>query len=82
VLSRRFNRRGVVIAVALVFIALLAGIASLINARKSPAIPQVAFSDLLRHLDGGAVSAVVVNGDVIDFTLADGHTFRAIAPAN
>jgi cell division protease FtsH len=42
----------------------------------------VPFSDLLRHLDSGAVAAVVVNGDTLDVTLANGQTFRTIAPAN
>ncbi len=53
-----------------------------LRARQAHAVVQVPFSDLLRHLDSGAVSAVLVNGDILDFTLASGSTFRTIAPAN
>jgi len=54
----------------------------LARSRKATVVVQVPFSDLLHHLDGGAVKAVVVNGDTLEFTLADGRAFRTVAPAN
>ncbi len=50
--------------------------------RRRASVQPVPFSDLLQHLDRGDVSAVVVNGDALDFTLTSGQTFRTIAPAN
>ena len=41
--------------------------------RQTVAVTQVPFSDLLRDLDRGAVSEVVVNGDTLDFKLTDGR---------
>ena len=40
------------------------------------------FSDLLRDLDRGAVSEVVVNGDTLTFKLTSGQTLQTNAPAN
>ena len=54
----------------------------LLRARRAGAVAQVPFSDLLQQLDRGAVSAVVVNGDTLDFTLAGGQTMRTVAPSN
>src|SRR5262249_14405556 len=34
------------------------------------------------QLNRGSVAAVVINGDVIEFTLTDGKAFRTVAPAN
>jgi len=45
-------------------------------------IAQVPFSDLLRDLDRGAVSAVIVNGDTLTFTLASGQSLQTNAPAS
>ena len=60
----------------------LAGGVMLLRARRATAPVQVPFSDLLQHLGRGAVSAIVVNGDTLDFTLSGGQGFRTIAPAN
>jgi cell division protease FtsH len=54
----------------------------LARSRNATVVVQVPFSDLLHHLDGGAVKAVVVNGDTLEFTLADGRALRTVAPAN
>jgi cell division protease FtsH len=81
VFSRRFSRRAILIASTIVLLALSGGLL-LVQARWTRAIAQAPFSDLLRHLDRGDVSAVVVNGDLLDFTLAGGQTFRTVAPAN
>jgi cell division protease FtsH len=81
VLSRRFQRRAILIASTLLLVAVAGGLTYLRLHRA--AVPgQVPFSELLGQLDRGAVSAVVVNGDSLDFTLADGHTFRTTAPAS
>ena len=47
-----------------------------------PDVQPVPFSDLLRHLDRGAVAEVVVNGDALEFKLTSGEKFRTVAPAN
>ena len=79
--ARRFQRRSIIIAATLLFVVLAGGL-MFVRARRATALTQVPFSDLLRHLDSGAVSAVVVNGDTLDFTVADGHTFRTVVPLN
>jgi len=43
---------------------------------------QVPFSDLLRDLDHGSVTELVVAGDTLEFARKDGHHFRTVAPAN
>ena len=63
-----------VIIVALVSVGLYS------RARSAP--QQVPFSDLLQHLDQGEVTQVVVNGDLLEFTLAPGHTLQTLMPAN
>jgi cell division protease FtsH len=42
----------------------------------------VPFSDLLRQLDRGVVSEIVVNGDALEYKLATGELFRTVAPLN
>jgi cell division protease FtsH len=79
--SRRLKRRGIIIAAAALLFATIAG-AILVRGHRAAPLVQVPFSDLLRHLDSGAVAAVVVNGDTLDVTLTNGQTFRTIAPAN
>jgi cell division protease FtsH len=81
VFARRFHRRAIAIAAALLLLALSGGLI-LIRGHRGDAVAQVPFSDLLRHLDAGAVSAVTVNGDTLEFTVANGQTFRTVAPAN
>ena len=53
-----------------------------VRSRRGPVIAQVSFSELLQSLDSGAVAALSVNGDSLDFTLANGQTLRTTAPAN
>jgi cell division protease FtsH len=81
VFARRFHRRAIIIAATVLLLALSVGV-TLIRARRSIVVAQVPFSDLLRQLDSGAVSAVVVNGDTLDFTLTNGTTYRTVAPSN
>jgi cell division protease FtsH len=54
----------------------------LTRGRSSAEVAEVPFSDLLRNLDGGAVSEVVVRGDTLTFKLTSGESFRTNAPAN
>jgi cell division protease FtsH len=81
VFARRFQRRAFIIAATLLAVALSGGV-MLLRAHRANAVAQVPFSDLLRHLDGGTVAGVVVNGDTLDYTLTGGQTFRTNVPAN
>jgi cell division protease FtsH len=81
VFSRWFQRRAIVIAVTLVIAAMVGGLLVL-RARRGPSIAHVPFSALLRDLETGTVSAVVVAGDNLEVTLSNGETFRTTAPAN
>ena len=58
------------------------GTVLVLRAGRGPVAQAVPFSDLLHQLDRGAVAAVVVNGDALDFTLRTGELFRTTAPAN
>jgi cell division protease FtsH len=81
VFARKRSRRTVWIAAASVTILLIAvGIG--LRARTAVEVAQVPFSDLLRHLDSGAVAELVVSGDTLDFKLTTGETLRTVAPAN
>jgi cell division protease FtsH len=53
-----------------------------VRSRGEVALPRVAFSDVLRDIDRGAVSEVVVDGDVLTVKLADGRTVRTTTPSN
>ncbi len=79
--ARKWSRRALVIAGS-VFVALLIALLAILPGRRAVPIAQVPFSDLLRQLDRGAVSEVVVNGDTLDFKLTSGQAFRTVAPAN
>ena len=79
--TRRFKRRTAILGGVALLVILFAGV-MLMRTRRTTSPAQVPFSDLLRHLDSGSVAAVVVNGDTLDFTLASGPSYRAIAPAN
>jgi cell division protease FtsH len=81
VFARKWSRRPVWIAAVSVALLLVAvGVA--LRARTTVDVAQVPFSDLLSHLNSGAVAELVVNGDTLDFKLASGQTFRTVAPAN
>jgi cell division protease FtsH len=81
VFFRRFSRGALVIAATFLIVALSSGL-MVFRARRTPATEQVPFSELLRNLDTGTVSAVIINGDTLDFTLANGRNLRTTAPAN
>jgi cell division protease FtsH len=82
VFARKFSRRSIVIVAVVALLALTTSGFLLSRSRGAAVVTQAPFSDLLRHLDGGAVKAVVVNGDALEFTLADGRAYRTIVPAN
>ena len=79
--SRRFQRRAILIASTLLLVAVAGGL-TFLRLHRAAVPGQVPFSELLGQLERGAVSAVVVNGDSLDFTVADGRTFRTTAPAS
>jgi len=80
VFGRKWSRRAI-IGSAVAVLVLIAAVA-LLRSRSGAQVAQVPFSDLLRHLDRGALAEVVVNGDTLDFKLRSGEAFRTTAPAN
>jgi cell division protease FtsH len=81
VFGRKWSRRTIWVALCL-FIILAVASGALLRARGPAAAAQVPFSDLLRDLNRGAVAAVIVSGDTLDFTLTTGQSFRTVTPAN
>jgi cell division protease FtsH len=78
--GKLFRRRTIAAAAALVV--LLGSAAIIIRTRVAVDVTPVPFSDLLRDLDRGAVSEIVVNGDTLEVKLTSGRAVRTIAPAN
>ena len=74
-----FRPRNVWIAVALVAV-LSVGI-GYVASRDVSNPEQIAFSELLREIDRGAVAAVVVSGDTLLVGMTDGRTVASTAPA-
>jgi cell division protease FtsH len=81
VFARKWSRRALWIGAASLLVLLVAA-GALLRSRAAVQVAEVPFSDLLRHLDRGAVSEVVVNGDMLDFKLTTGQAFRTVAPLN
>ena len=79
--SRWYQRRTIVIAFILLVAAVSGGL-FFFRLHRAPQVEQAPFSDLLRHLDSGTVSAIVIAGDSLEVSLSDGHTFRTTAPGN
>jgi cell division protease FtsH len=82
VASRKWSRRRNIWIATGVIVALLSTAAAVMRTRSAVQIPQVAFSDLLRDLNRGVVSAVVVEGDELRIVLNDGRAMRTTAPPN
>ena len=78
--ARKWSRRAIAAAVLALFVA-GAGL-MFIRSHGTAEIAQVPFSDLLRDVDGGTITDLVVNGDMLEYARTDGKHFRAIAPAN
>ena len=79
--ARKWSRRSVAAAAVAVVLALI-GTVFLIRARGAAETAQVPFSDLLSDVDRGAVAAVTVVGDTLEFARKDGRQLRTTAPAN
>ena len=71
-----------ILSVAGVALLALAAIGLVLRSRLAVDVAEVPFSDLLRAVDRGIVSEVVVNGDTLDVKLTDGKMMRTVAPAN
>ena len=74
-----FRPRNIWIAAA-VLVVLLVGI-GLVASRGAVEPQRVAFSEVLRDIDRGAVTGVTVSGDALEVKLADGRTVLSVAPA-
>ena len=70
-----------IVAIAALLV-ITTGTLLVLRAGRGPVVQAVPFSDLLHQLDRGAVAAVVVNGDALEFNLRTGELFRTTAPAN
>src|SRR5262245_4015035 len=81
VFARKFSRRMIWIAVAVLLMAAVSS-SLLLRSRATASVEQVPFSDLLRQLDRGAVSELIVAGDTLDFKLTTGQTLPTVAPLN
>ncbi len=79
--SGKWSRRRT-LSVAAIALAILVSGGLVLHGRIGVDVAQVPFSDVLRALDQGAVSEVVVNGDTLDVKLTNGKTVRTVAPAN
>ena len=67
---------------ALVLLLIGVAVVGVVRARTSAEVAEVPFSELLRDLDRGAVSEIVVNGDTLTFKLTSGQTLQTNAPAS
>jgi cell division protease FtsH len=76
-----FRHRTTWIAGAVVAIC-ICSTALMLRHRTIVETPEVPFSDLLHDLDQGAVAAVVLNGDALEFKRTNGQKMRTLAPAN
>jgi cell division protease FtsH len=81
VFARKWSRRTIWIGVAVLLLIAVAS-SALLRVRGTASVSQAPFSDLLRHLDRGAVVELIVVGDTLDFKLSSGQTFRTVAPLN
>src|SRR5436190_20925197 len=77
-LGKSARARAIGIAIAAVALVILVAALVAIRARSGVDVPQIAFTDLLRDLDRGAVSEVAVSGDTLDVRLSDGRTVRTV----
>jgi cell division protease FtsH len=60
----------------------MAVVVAFLGVRRPAESPTAPFSDLVREASRGQVSAVVVQGDVLSITYANGTTARTVAPPN
>jgi cell division protease FtsH len=81
VVSRKWFRSHA-IWIAAVAVVLLTSLGLFLNSRRAAAPAHIAFSDLLREVEQGAVTQIVVDGDRLDVTTSDGRVVRTTAPPN
>jgi cell division protease FtsH len=82
VFAGKWSRQRVTWISAIVLLLVTLTAIAVVRGRSSTEVTEVPFSDLLRDLDRGAVSEVVVNGDTLTFKLSSGQTLQTTAPAN
>jgi len=80
VFARKWSRRAT--AAVVLGVLIVGGAVLFVRSRGTAEIVQVPFSDLLRDVDAGIVTDLVVNGDTLDYARTDQKRFRAFAPAN
>ena len=79
--ARKWTRRTATLAaVCGAVMVALAGYGVYSRSRAVPA--QVPFSDLLRYVDRGEVTQVLIAGDTLEFTTAGGQALQTVMPAN
>jgi cell division protease FtsH len=81
VFARQWSRKGTVLA-AICALAIAAAAGYGVYNRTHPIPAQVPFSDLLRAVDRGEVSQVVVSGDSVEFKTVAGQALQTVMPAN
>ncbi len=80
--SRKWFRHRNVWIATVAAVAFLSTAVVVMRSRQAADAPRVPFSDLLRDLNRGTVSEVVVDGDQLRITLNDGRAMRTTTPAN
>ena len=76
----RFRRPRILLAAAAALV-LLAGATGIFLKYRAPDVPPIAFSEFLKAVDAGQVTAVVLSDRDIAVTLRDGRTAQTFAPA-
>jgi cell division protease FtsH len=80
VVSRKwFRPRNIWIAASVVVV--LSVSIGYVASRDTRAPERVAFSDLLREIENGAVTGIVMSGDALEVRMTDGRTVASTAPA-
>ena len=77
-LSGKTSRRHAIAVAAVVLAVLLVAAAIFERTRTRVVVAEVPFSDLLRDLDRGIVSEVVVSGDTLDVKLTERTLVRTV----
>jgi cell division protease FtsH len=76
--SSRFRQPRVFVAAGLLLALIVGG--GYYMARQAPAPAPLAFSEFLKTVDAGQVTAVTLSGPVIDVVLRDGRVAQTVAP--
>jgi len=79
VVSRKWFRARNIWIAATIIVLLSVAIGYMVS--RDASVPErLAFSDLLRDIDRGAVTAVVISGDTLEVRMSDGRTVASTAP--